>query len=238
MFKFPFLRVKNSSLPKETFPPVAPENCLVGDPVVVDRSAGQGPEGSEHYTFTRGSRAVPKHVLRGAVVSTRAHSVRSHSPSNTFIVTDGEQAAAMRHPAERGDSPFGGLLSDSFTTPVDHTGNMVFAGVRYNFPKNDGRTKIGFEFNHGSKYGFNFAQAEDDILAPKTATRGEVYEGHHKAYPSVSSINFEKTGALIMAQPSEHNQQFRTSYPNVWDAFSRLAEECHSAGPLDKKTAG
>ncbi|HEY1732252.1 MAG TPA: DUF3373 family protein [Terriglobales bacterium] len=118
---------------------------------------------------------------------------------DTFIVTDGEQAAAMRHPAERGDSPFGGLLSDSFTTPVDHTGNMVFAGVRYSFPKNDGRTKIGFEFNHGSKYGFNFAQAEDDILAPKTATRGEVYEGHHKAYPSVSSINFEKTGALIMA---------------------------------------
>ena len=37
-------------------------------------------------------------------------------------------------------------------------------------------TKVGFEFNHGSKYWFNFAQAEDDIVAPKSNTRGEVYE--------------------------------------------------------------
>ncbi len=75
-------------------------------------------------------------------------------------------------------SPFGGLLSDPFQTPVNHNGEMVFVGARYNFPQNDGRTKIGFEFNSGSKYWFNFAQAEDDILAPKTATRGQVYEAY------------------------------------------------------------
>lgn len=75
-------------------------------------------------------------------------------------------------------SPFGGLLSDPFETPVNHTGEMVFVGARFNFPQNDGRTKIGFEFNSGSKYWFNFAQAEDDILAPKTATRGQVYESY------------------------------------------------------------
>ena len=38
------------------------------------------------------------------------------------------------------------------------------------------RTKLGFEFNHGSKYWFNFAHDEDDIIAPKTNTRGDVYE--------------------------------------------------------------
>lgn len=73
-------------------------------------------------------------------------------------------------------SPFGGLLSDPFETPENHDGHMVLLGVRYNFPQNEGRTKIGFEFNQGSKYWFNFAQAEDDIIAPKTSTRGEVYE--------------------------------------------------------------
>jgi hypothetical protein len=73
-------------------------------------------------------------------------------------------------------SPFGGLMSDPFETPVNHDGGMFYAGVRYSFPKNDGRTKIGFEFNHGTKYWFNFAQAEDDIIAPKTSTRGDVYE--------------------------------------------------------------
>ncbi len=72
-------------------------------------------------------------------------------------------------------TPFGGLMSDPFETPVDHNGFMFLVGARYNLP-NDERTKIGFEFNHGSKYWFNFANAEDDIVAPKTNTRGNVFE--------------------------------------------------------------
>ena len=74
-------------------------------------------------------------------------------------------------------SPFGGLGSDPFdASTTNHTGYMVYAGVRYSFPKNDGRTKLGFEYNHGSKYWFNFAQAEDDIISPKTSARGDVFE--------------------------------------------------------------
>jgi len=73
-------------------------------------------------------------------------------------------------------TPFGGLMSDPFETPVNHDGQMYYLGIRYSVPKDDGRTKFGFEFNHGTEYWFNFAQAEDDIVAPKTATRGNVYE--------------------------------------------------------------
>ncbi len=73
-------------------------------------------------------------------------------------------------------TPFGGLGSDPFDNPVNHEGHMAYLGVRYAIPKGDGRTKIGFEFNQGSKYWFNFSNAEDDIIAPKTNTRGEVYE--------------------------------------------------------------
>jgi hypothetical protein len=73
-------------------------------------------------------------------------------------------------------SPFGGLMSDPYDTPENHEGHMILLGARFSVPQNDGRTKFGFEFNQGSKYWFNFAQAEDDILAPKTSTRGEVYE--------------------------------------------------------------
>jgi len=72
-------------------------------------------------------------------------------------------------------TPFGGLGSDPFDVPENHNGYMVYVGARYNF-KNEDRTKAGFEFNHGSKYWFNFAQAEDDIIAPKTNTRGNVFE--------------------------------------------------------------
>jgi len=73
-------------------------------------------------------------------------------------------------------TPFGGLMSDPFDTPVNHDGQMYYAGIRYSVPKDDGRTKVGFEFNHGTQYWFNFAQAADDIIAPKTDTRGNVYE--------------------------------------------------------------
>jgi hypothetical protein len=72
-------------------------------------------------------------------------------------------------------TPFGGLMSDPFETAVNRTGYMGLGGIRYNF-KNDERTKLGFEFNHGSQYWFNFAQSSDDIIAPKTNTRGNVVE--------------------------------------------------------------
>ena len=74
-------------------------------------------------------------------------------------------------------TPFGGLMSDPFETPVNRSGYMMLGGLRYNFG-NDERTKLGFEFNHGSQYWFNFAQASDDIIAPKTNTRGNVVEAY------------------------------------------------------------
>jgi len=71
-------------------------------------------------------------------------------------------------------TPFGGLFSDPFEVPEDQDGTMWYAGVRYKF--NEEKTKIGVEFNHGSQYWFNFALAEDDLIAPKTSTRGDVWE--------------------------------------------------------------
>jgi hypothetical protein len=73
-------------------------------------------------------------------------------------------------------TPFGGLFSDPFSVPEKQSGSMYYFGARYNFP-ND-KTKVGLEFNHGSEYWFNFAVAEDDIIAPKTNTRGDVFEAY------------------------------------------------------------
>jgi hypothetical protein len=82
-------------------------------------------------------------------------------------------------------TPFGGLGSDPFDVPQNHEGQMVYAGLRYSFPQNDGKTKVGFEFNHGTNYWFNFANAEDDIVAPKTQARGNVFETYltHRINP-------------------------------------------------------
>ena len=57
--------------------------------------------------------------------------------------------------------------------PKDQTGWAAYAGIRYDLPS---KTKIGFEFNHGSKYWITFAPSADDMWTSKVGTRGNVYE--------------------------------------------------------------
>ncbi|MCF8030348.1 MAG: DUF3373 family protein [Desulfohalobiaceae bacterium] len=56
----------------------------------------------------------------------------------------------------------------------DHDGYSLYAGGRYNFA--DYGTKLGLEYNYGSKYWFNFTGAEDNLIGSKLATRGHVIE--------------------------------------------------------------
>ena len=39
-----------------------------------------------------------------------------------------------------------------------------------------------------------------------------------------------------MPKPSTAADQIRSTYPEIWRAFSNLAQACHNAGPLDEKT--
>ncbi len=82
----------------------------------------------------------------------------------------------MKTNPENVTTPFGGLMCDPFSTPEEQTGSMYYVGARYNFKNN--KTKLGLEWNKGSEYWFNFAPAQDDLIAPKTSTRGTVIEGY------------------------------------------------------------
>lgn len=73
-------------------------------------------------------------------------------------------------------TPFGGMFADPFAPVEEQTGSMYYLGARYSF--NEDKTKVGLEYNHGSQYWFNFAPSQDDIIAPKTSTRGTVWEGY------------------------------------------------------------
>jgi hypothetical protein len=73
-------------------------------------------------------------------------------------------------------TPFGGLFADPFDVPEEHSGTMVYVGARYTFNKE--QTRLGVEYNRGSKYWFNFTPAQDDLISAKTNTRGSVYEGY------------------------------------------------------------
>lgn len=95
--------------------------------------------------------------------------VRNDGPFDYFAT-----ASYMRSDPTPATTPFGGLFADPFETPEKRSGSMFYLGGRYNFA--NGATKVGLEYNHGSKYWFNFALAEDDLIGPKTAVRGDVWE--------------------------------------------------------------
>ena len=97
-------------------------------------------------------------------------------PGNLNFFTD--LGLSVTHPNGNvsGQAGFQGLMTGAFfnpEAPTSKTGWAVFAGVRYDLPS---RTKIGFEFNHGSKDWITFAPAADDMWTSKVGTRGNVYE--------------------------------------------------------------
>lgn len=104
--------------------------------------------------------------------------LRKQGPVDAFVSFSYDKS----HP-ENVSTPFGGFFSDPFESAAPRTGTMWYGGLRYRF--NQDKTKLGAEFNHGSKYWLNFAVAEDDIIAPKTATRGDVFEAYltHRIHP-------------------------------------------------------
>ncbi len=85
---------------------------------------------------------------------------------------------SITHPNDNVSANFGfmGLGTGQFfapEAPTSKTGWAVYTGVRYDLPS---KTKIGFEFNHGSKDWITFAPSADDMWTSKVGTRGNVYE--------------------------------------------------------------
>ncbi len=85
---------------------------------------------------------------------------------------------SVTHPNRNVSSQFGfqGLMTGSFfapEAPSSKTGSAFYAGLRYDLPS---RTKLGFEYNHGSKNWITFAPSATDMWTSKLGTRGNVYE--------------------------------------------------------------
>jgi hypothetical protein len=85
---------------------------------------------------------------------------------------------SITHPNDNvsANAGFQGLMTGAFfnpEAPTSKTGWAVYAGFRYDLPS---KTKIGFEFNHGSKDWITFSPAADDMWTSKVGTRGNVFE--------------------------------------------------------------
>ena len=98
-------------------------------------------------------------------------------PGDLNFFVDG--GLSITHPNKQvsANAGFQGLLSGEFFAqdfnPESKKGYAVFAGLRYDLPS---RTKLGFEYNWGSKNWITFAPAADDMWTSKVGTRGQVFE--------------------------------------------------------------
>jgi len=92
----------------------------------------------------------------------------------------GDWAMSITHPSDNvsAQSGFQGLLTGGFFSPeapTKKTGTAIALGVRYDLPS---KTKLGLEYNHGTKNWQTFAPAADDMWTAKAGTRGDVVEAY------------------------------------------------------------
>jgi hypothetical protein len=101
-------------------------------------------------------------------------------PGNLTLFASG--GLSVTHPNGKGamfngaELPAGLLWSASDPGGAEgHTGWSVYVGARYDLPFG---TKVGAEYNHGSKYWMPFDPAADDMWTSKLGTRGNTYEAY------------------------------------------------------------
>jgi hypothetical protein len=103
--------------------------------------------------------------------------IKKVGPGTLNFFTD--FAMSVTHPNDNvsQNAGFQGLMTGSFFdqdfAPEDKTGWAAYVGIRYDLPS---KTKLGFEFNHGSKNWIPFTPAADDMWTSKVGTRGNVFE--------------------------------------------------------------
>ena len=104
--------------------------------------------------------------------------IKNVGPGDLNFFVDG--GVSITHPntntAMAGTTPLG-LMTGTFNGGPEgdksKTGYAGFVGIRYDLPS---KTKLGFEFNHGSKNWITFSPAADDMWTSKVGTRGNVFE--------------------------------------------------------------
>lgn len=97
-------------------------------------------------------------------------------PGDLNFFVDGGLSITRPNQSVSPNAGFQGLMTGGFMdpeVPTSKTGFAVYAGARYDLPS---KTKLGFEFNYGSKNWITFAPAADDMWTAKVGTRGKVYE--------------------------------------------------------------
>ena len=155
---------------------------------------------------------------------------RSHPSGNTYSLPFGYMDMNGNGVFDAGDMQFTGdygLLNDG-NSKDGHSGAAVYLGARYDL-KSTG-TKIGLEYNHGSKYWIAFAPASDDMWASKLGTRGNVYEAY--VIQEIKSKPISKFGKAYARLGFQH-YDFNYTGSNGWLGEPRKISDLNMTNPMD-----
>ncbi len=147
----------------------------------------------------------------------------------------GSLAGSKSHPNDKtamgNQSPFGLMYTATAfggTGKESKTGEAIYLGARFDLPS---KTKIGFEFNHGSKNWIGFLPAGDDMITSKLGTRGNVYEGYVIQELNYAPISSEKAKTFVKVGYQYY--QFEYTGSNNWVGGSEKISDVSATNPFD-----
>ncbi|MBI5847878.1 MAG: DUF3373 family protein [Nitrospirae bacterium] len=155
---------------------------------------------------------------------------RSHPSGKTYSMPFGYMDMNGNAIFDAADMQFSGdygLLNDG-TSKENHTGSAFYLGARYDVKATG--TKIGLEYNHGSKYWIAFAPAADDMWASKLGTRGDVYEAY--LIQEIKSKPISKLGKAFVRLGFQH-YNFNYTGSNGWLGEPRKISDLNTMNPMD-----
>lgn len=107
-----------------------------------------------------------------------------------------------------------------------HTGSSVYLGARYDIHKTG--TKLGAEYNYGSKYWITFVPAGDDIWTSKLGTRGSVYEAY--LIQELPETPVSKFGQAFIRLGYQY-YKFKYTGSNNWIGEPKRIEDLNTTDP-------
>jgi hypothetical protein len=127
-----------------------------------------------------------------------------------------DAGVSVTHPNQNVSSQFGfqGLMTGAFfqpEAPSSKTGTAIAVGLRYDLPS---KTKLGFEFNHGSKNWITFAPAADDMWTSKAGVRGNVYEAY--VIQELNSVPISSVNSKAFFRLGARYYDFQYTGSNNW----------------------
>jgi hypothetical protein len=130
---------------------------------------------------------------------------------NLFLSAAASHTTPNGHALGGGGFPQFGLMWDTGTGERSTTGYGAYVGARYDI-KSTG-TKVGLEYNHGSKNWITFIPASDDMWTGKLGARGNVYEVY--AIQELNKIPISKRGKAFFRLGYQY-YDFQYTGSNSW----------------------